>query len=160
MEDTNKKYEIILNEQQLVLIESAMELIGRIGLLQYKEIFRYINSIEYGVNKKNVISNDFIDLFTKQLKSHVVGNTTDDESLTLNNAFRGITCDEIPIQSKQAFDIYQVLRYTRSWENAEHQPIDRWVHTSQYISVNYDNPIKFSNLPLIKCTHIKKQKDE
>ena len=147
-----KQYQIILNETQLVLLEKITDLYTRIGLLQYKEIFEHINDLEYNnAGNQFVLSHEIIDQLIKILRLEVDNKTNENMSL---NGYRGINNTNVPNNCKIAVDIYQVLRFTRSWANAEHNPEERDQHFSKYLTVNYDTPHKYSNEPLIECKEI------
>lgn len=147
-----KKYKIELNEEQVHIIELACELVTRIGLQQYKQITDVINNLEFkNAGNQFTVSHEFGDMLLQQLKSII---NKSDSPLVATNCYRGISNEDTPEQSKIACDIYQVLRYVRSWANAEHKPEERNEHFTKYMTVNYDKPMQFGKEPLIKCEEL------
>lgn len=152
-----KKYKIELNEKQILVLETACELITRIGVQQYEHIFDAINNLEYyNANKEFVISHEDKDRLKIMLRHIVDRQVKDGKNLFFAplNSSRGITNECTPETSKIACDLYQTMRYVRSWANAEHKPELRDEHFSKYLTVNYDEPMSFSKQPLIKMEEI------
>lgn len=147
-----KKYKIELNEKQLLVIEHACELLTRIGLLQYEQIFETIHMIEDGLK----YNHRFKDKIVSDMRSYMTN--VDPIYRTSLNASRGIGSPDTPEDSKIACDMYQTFRYCRSWANAEHEPSDRNKYFSEYMTVNYDTPMKFGSENLPKIEEIKTKK--
>lgn len=141
-----KKYTIEVNEKQLEVLECASELILRIGLLQYNHLFNVIGTMEKNFNYDHDVFSDISD----KLRNLVGEN----EFITHKNASRGVGNDSTPEIANIACDLYQAIRYTRSWSNAEHNPNERGKHFSKYFTVNYDEPMNYSNEPLPKVKKI------
>jgi hypothetical protein len=148
-----KKYTIEVNEKQLRVLEQACELLTRIGLEQYKHIFDVIYSLE-GVDNYD-FNHDVIDEINKKMRTLV---KNEPNLILYEHASRGIANKKTPQNSKIACDLYQSMRYVRSWANAEHKPEERNKYFMKYMTVNYDEPMKWSDEVLPKIKEINNKK--
>jgi hypothetical protein len=144
----SKKYKLEVNEEQLSIIERAVETYARIGTKQYAialgNIIEPSDGCKFLGHKALYEIEQFI---RKQEWCHLPPN-----------ASHGIYQDCISDDFRVAWDLYQVVRYARSWANAEHKPEERNEHFSEYMTVNYDAPMHSSKQPLPTCKEIKNGK--
>jgi hypothetical protein len=142
-----KKYKIIVNEEQMHIIEEALDVLSRLGTKQYSMVLEHIEPLSDRKEFKYGISWDHKNALQQAIRAA--------EGCDLpSNAAYGIYQEEISDSFRVAWDLLQVLRYTRSWANAEHKPEERREHFTKYMTVNYDTPIKSSQQPLADCEEI------
>jgi len=144
----SKKYKLEVNEEQLAIIERAVETYARIGTKQYAIALG--NIIEPSDNCKLL---GFHELH--EIEQYIRNK---ERCKLPPNASHGIYQDCISDDFRAAWDLYQVVRYTRSWASADHKPEERNKHFSKYMTVNYDKPMHSSEQPLPICKEIKNGK--
>jgi hypothetical protein len=142
IEDDNLHYTVICDNDTILKMERAMEMYSRLGIKQYGIVFEYAH-FEFS-NSKHILT-----FFENREIEQSIRNR---ESLNMSpNASYGIYCREVNDKFRCAWDMYQVIRYARSWADAEHKPEERYKHFITYMTHNYDPPMKSSNQPLAKC---------
>lgn len=115
-----------------IAIERACENLSRFIVGQYRTVF-----INFWHDWDN---GTVIDSMIKEFKQ---------SKLSVNGSY-GIYQQQVPETSKIAWDIYQVMRYERSWSEAEHKPEQRNEFFTKYMTVNYDSPMKTAKTDLIR----------
>jgi hypothetical protein len=143
-----KKYKIELNENQLRVIEQALETFSRMGSKQYDIACDAIQTHdEFGC-----LSYDQKQKIRKFIREIEGSDLAENESY-------GIGQKIIDDKYRVAYDMIQVFRYVRSWANAEDEPEDRGNNFSKYMGRNYDKPLKYSEEPLAECEEIEEIPD-
>ena len=120
------KYKLELSENQLVIIQNALEGYSRAGTEQY-----------------DIIINKAINVAIKNITGSELGE----------NSSHGIHSQNISDNYRVAYDMIQVLRNKRAWANVEDAENSKENHGSKYMGVSYSTPYKTSteDEPLIKC---------
>lgn len=128
---TEEKVILEMNREQALTVEVACELLARLHIGQFKEI-----------------TNVLLPVHGKDIADYCRRRDDANEALELAaNLMFGRTIYNTPNATKteqhnRAWNIYQVLRYTRSWH--DHPEGDPW-------SVCFDEPMNLLNEPLPKC---------
>lgn len=134
-----KKYQLELNENQLRVIEEALEVFSRLGTKQY------------GMVADHIIKEDG-DVLSWDEREKINRYIREIEGFRMPpNASYGIHSKEISDRYRVAFDLLQVARHRRSWANAEHPESERSEHFGKYMGVNYDKPMKTGAELLAVC---------
>lgn len=134
LNDDKDLYRAAFSFTEVVDLEHALEVYARMGTKQYGIAFSHTVSFSYA----------FCNTVERCIRSR--------EQLSMpSNASYGIHCMEISDKFRCSWDLYQVVRYARSWACAEHAPEERNKHFSKYMTVNYDTPIRSSKQPMAVC---------
>ncbi len=121
-------YTLSLTETQMQTLSMACEMVSRLYMAQTDVL-------------GNVTSNHFISSEDAKKIKYILFP----ESQNKTTSF-GIASREITKESKQLWDIYQVLRYFLSWKDAPNTPDNRdW---KNQMSVSFDEPMKTSDEPM------------
>lgn len=131
-----KRYKLEISEDQMLVLEEALEVFSRLGTKQYDILASHIEHGKYGLNWEKRLELD------KKIKEI--------EGMADKPCY-GINSPEISDKFRVSYDMIQVLRYVRSWSNAEHSPEERTSNFIKYMSLNYDEPLKTGKEPLAKC---------
>lgn len=126
--EKKEQYTLTLSREQAIIVESACELYARLKIGQFNRITEMMLDI------KNVedycFRRDIADGILKTAACVIFG---------MNQYGLPDVTKDIP--HNRAWDVYQVLRYTRSWHE---NPKGGW-------TVNYDKPMSLIGEPLPKC---------
>jgi hypothetical protein len=138
----NKRYQLILTEQQCNVIKLALECYSRMGMGQYFTSIE-MSSPFYKFKRINNNLEATTELWDTQ-KVNFLCRMIKNEILGLDaNEYFGIHSTQINDTYRQAWDIEQVIRHKISWDN----------NPTGGSTVNYHEPMKSSNqeeLPLIE----------
>lgn len=136
-----KRYTIELTEHQAQTMATACEVLARLGIGQFRDALEKLPTTEYRPQGWN----DDMDTIGRMLSKHTIGNVDGWRSSL------GINHEKVREQSKDAWDLYQVIRHRLSWDRAIADGITdgksrNW--SGGMMGVNYDEPHKTSDQPL------------
>lgn len=136
-----KRYTIELTEHQAQTMATACEVLARLGIGQFRDALEKLPTTEYRPQGWN----DDMDTIGRMLSKHTIGNVDGWRSSL------GIYHEKVREQSKDAWDLYQVIRHRLSWDRAIADGITdgksrNW--SGGMMGVNYDEPHKTSDQPL------------
>ena len=145
-----KKYTVTLTEKQLLAISDAADLQQRLQLGQYREIenslpidYKTVNWEEFHEDMKEI---------GRILSKHMIGDV-DGTFCTL-----GVGNEKLPESNSILYEIHRVIRHKLSWEKAVEEGIVESEESprnwSKMMTVNFDEPMKYSNQPLPKIERI------
>lgn len=126
-----------VNEQQAETLKKALELFGRIGMGQLHDL-EYHPAFESRSYDMGIID-DYLDKVKEEVFKDLYGR---------GHSY-GIRHEKTHETSKEAFDMYQVIRHALAWHR---DPNGKPWNT------HYDEPVQFSQQPLIKCKIIEDNK--
>jgi hypothetical protein len=143
MED---KYKIIVNERQLGILTAACEILGRLGLGQWRDAierlplkdFKEMNWSEYHEDLNTIGQ-----ILSKHMKNNIDG---------YRSSF-GVGSDKTPKGTDEAFDLMEVFRHRLSHDRADEKGIYER-HTRQY-----DKPFKWGEEPLATIEKVEEVKE-
>jgi hypothetical protein len=145
-----KKYTITLNEKQLRAICEATDLQQRIQLGQWLEI-RDNLPLDY----KNIDWSEFhndMDEIGRLLSKHMI------DGINGTNSSLGVGNEKLPESNSILYEIHRCIRHKLSWEKAVEDGIveseDSPRKFPQMMTVNYDEPMKYSDEPFIQIERI------
>jgi effector-binding domain-containing protein len=132
------KYVIEVNEEQLHIIQNALEGYTRAGTEQYDIMFEALTKYKHSYDVNQAINTAIRHLTECKLRQ---------------NESWGIHSEKIDDDYRVAYDMIQVLRNKQAWANAEDKEETRWNHGSKYMQISYDSPYPTTkkNIKLIKC---------
>lgn len=146
----SKKYTVTLTEKQLRAISDAADLQQRLQLGQYREIenslpidYKTVNWEEFHEDMKEI---------GRLLSKHMIGDV-DGTFCTL-----GVGNENLPESNSILYEIHRVIRHKLSWEKAVEDGIVESEESprnwSKMMTVNFDEPMKYSDQPLPKIERI------
>ena len=128
------KYILELDEEQLKLIQSALDLRSRIQMGQLEELVDHFNGpLRHLENEKLNNAKEKIQEVKEILFPELSGS-----------AFYGIKNNSLPIESQRAYDMVQVIRREIALKNKPQGGI----------TVNFDQPIRYSDKEFIKVSSL------
>jgi len=110
-----REYTIKVNEEQLWVLEEALEVLARMGTKQYAMVLDHVEVL--GDDRFGMLSYNDRNMLQQKIRE------AEGCDMPYNASF-GIYSEEISDKFRVAWDIYQVLRFTRSWANAKHEPAE------------------------------------
>ena len=136
-----KRYTIELNEHQAQTIAQACEILARLGIGQFRDALEQLPTTAFRPDGWN----EDMDTIGRMLSKHTISNVDGWHSSL------GIHQKQVREQSKDAWDLYQVIRHRLSWDRAISEGITdgksrNW--SGGMMGVNYDEPHKTSAQPL------------
>lgn len=136
-----RTYTLHINAAQAATISKACEVLGRLGMGQYKDALECLPTREFCANGWH----EDMDAIGHILKKYA--------SIWGLGTGHGITHRDTPETSKVAWDLYQVTRHRLAWDKAQAEGHEgdsppRW-------SVDFDNPMKTSKEPLAWMEKVK-----
>ena len=144
-----KTYTLTITEKQARVLMDACELLSRIQGGQVREVFEYL-PLKKGVDWE--VYHQIKDGLTKRMPE-ILKDGIDGWSRSF-----GVGHPELPESHDISWDLYQVIRY----EISTQQAIDDGIiqkkgerDFSKMMTVNYDPPMKRSNEPLAKMERVK-----
>jgi hypothetical protein len=144
-----KTYTLTITEKQARALRDACELLSRIQGGQVREVFEYL-PLKKGVDWE--VYHQIKDGLTKRMPE-ILKDGIDGWSRSF-----GVGHPELPESHDISWDLYQVIRY----EISTQQAIDDGIiqkkgerDFSKMMTVNYDPPMKRSNEPLAKMERVK-----
>jgi hypothetical protein len=124
-------YQVKLTKDQLQTIQEATNLLLRVQLGQWDEIFRHLPLEDtYDSDSLYALKRSFANKLSLFMKDNVDG---------IFSSF-GVGHSELPKTNSIALDIHNTIRHKLAWEN-EH-------HSINLMEVQYDNPMNYSDQPL------------
>jgi hypothetical protein len=124
-------YQVKLTKDQLQTIQEATNLLLRVQLGQWDEIFRHLPLEDtYDFDSLYALKRSFANKLSLFMKDNVDG---------IFSSF-GVGHSELPKTNSIALDIHNTIRHKLAWEN-EH-------HSINLMEVQYDNPMNYSDQPL------------
>lgn len=126
-------YQVKLTKEQLQTIQEATNLLLRVQLGQWDEIFRHLPLEDtYDADSLYALKRSFANKLSLFMKDNVDG---------IFSSF-GVGHSELPETNSIALDIHNTIRHKLAWEN-EQSPI-----SLSLIGVQYDKPMNYSDQPL------------
>lgn len=145
MDDKNEMVVLELTRDQALTVENACELLARLHIGQFRFVSEMILPFVAGrvdeYCRRRDDANDALELASKLIFGRNCYNQPDCSSKDDYNSE----------QHNRAWNVYQVLRYTRSWhDNPE----------GNHWSVCYDKPMNMLNEPLPKCKIVERNDND
>lgn len=145
-----KKYTVTLNEKHLQAISDATDITQRIQLGQWREMVDILP-----IDHKNVDWEEFhndMDEIGRLLSKHMV------DGINGTNSSLGVGSEKLPESNSILYEIHRCIRNKLSWEKAVEDGIveseDSPRKFPQMMTVNYDEPMKYSYEPFIQIERI------
>jgi hypothetical protein len=124
-------YQVKLTKDQLQTIQEATNLLLRVQLGQWDEIFRHLPLEDtYDSDSLYALKRSFANKLSLFMKDNVDG---------IFSSF-GVGHSELPETNSIALDIHNTIRHKLAWENEQ--------HSTYLMGVQYDNPMNYSDQPL------------
>ena len=124
-------YQVKLTKDQLQTIQEATNLLLRVQLGQWDEIFRHLPLEDtYDSDSLYALKRSFANKLSLFMKDNVDG---------IFSSF-GVGHSELPETNSIALDIHNTIRHKLAWENE--------YHSINLMEVQYDNPMNYSDQPL------------
>jgi hypothetical protein len=125
------KITLTMDIKRAYSVMRSLELVARIGMGQFKEIAEFMHPFMDWDSKNE------IEIYLKEkLKPELT-----------SNAYYGVACDRVPIDSKVAWGAYQHIRRELSWARAGKDWRKDQRVWGEMGGVNFDNPMKVDGLP-------------
>ena len=134
-------YRVEMTEQQLRVVQAAMDLYSRLGMGQLEEIFAHPDLRKRRAELPQVMASTERDSLSDAmgvLKSVVFPELVADQHY-------GIRAKQISDDNRIACDVSQVIRHRLAWDGAGNPPQRRWPAMAQ---VDFDPPPGWSAVPL------------
>lgn len=145
-----KTYTITLTEKQLRAISDATDLLQRVQLGQWREAVDNL-PIDYKTVNWDEFHQDMNEI-AKILSKHMV------DGINGTNSSLGVGNEKLPESNSILYEIHRVIRHKLSWEKAVEEGIVESEESprnwSKMMTVNFDEPMKYSNQPLPKIERI------
>ena len=131
------KYTITVTENQVRVINQALDLLARVGIGQISD---FVSTLPL---KRNVSEYDLIE----DIRNILRGNMKHD--IDGWHSHLGITHQDAPMFAKQAWDMQQTFRHRLSWDRAVKDGIVKSLDSprefSKMMTVDYDDPFYISD---------------
>lgn len=135
MKKPEERYVLTLTPEQEYIVEQALELLARLHIGQFERIAELLcDPRDTDYCKRRDLARDLL-----RLAAIVVFG---------RSAYNYPDVKERSQEHEQAWTIYSVLRYTRSW----------YENPKGGITVNYDEPLNLAGGPMPKCKVVTKEK--
>ena len=134
------RYQIEVSEDQLAMLITATELLARMGMAQFTDVADYAP----GAHSDRKTPEAHINLKVALRHAEEVAK----QGLS---GSPGIAHDDVPMTSKRAWDMYQVLRHRLSWDRAGNPSERDWKTMS---GVSFDDPMTKTGEPFAKIETI------
>jgi hypothetical protein len=126
-----KKYTIELSQEHIQPLLQALDTFTRLKMGQFNTVFEVFPELSW--DDKELIHRLIRQVIFKDM--HL-------------NASLGVFSPELSQDAKISFDIYQVIRHARAWDNMGKDPDRDNRNLRQMWSVDYDPPMKCSGLEM------------
>lgn len=134
MKNPEERYVLTLTPEQEYIVEQALELLARLHIGQFESIAELLcDPRDKDYCKRRDLARDLF-----RLAAIVVFG---------RSAYNYPDVKEKSKEHEQAWTIYSVLRYTRSWHE----------NPRGGITVNYDEPLNLAGEPMPKCKVVTKE---
>jgi hypothetical protein len=149
MKSPQKQYQVTLTKEQLQVITNACNVLARIQLGQWDIMFDELpvqKKLDY--EKYHLIKDTL-----RQMMPMILADGMDG----IHSSY-GVANPNLPRENGIAFDIRDAIRYKLSWEEAVEKGLieseDAPRKWPEMMTVNYDPPMKWSDVPLAKIQSI------
>lgn len=136
MKNCDEKFVLTLTREQASIVEDACELYARLKIGQFNRITEMMLRVS--------ASEDYC--FRREIANNILKSAAC--IIFGMNAYGMPDCKQ-DTEHHRAWDVYQVLRYTRSWHD----------HPEGGFTVNFDKPMTFIGEPLPECEIVEGSKD-